>query len=229
MINRVYFFNRDIAKANKCEYSSVRSFLKYFGGILVYIIIIKIIQSSAVFKNDSYIAIGLLPIFMAYILFIHHLSVNGALAQIRAFYSDVFGNVYFLDNNNNGKTQFLIGSLVYSKLSRSKNKQKKALGNAAFVAGAVSAAQTIEEQTNFMRNPDNSAKLLEDSFSKKNVSGNRILKVYKIKEYNKKIKLICDYKQLYNGKIKRKKQITIYKVYTGLDELIELLKKRVVL
>lgn len=216
MINRVYFFNRNIAKSNKCEYSSTRWFIKFFGGILTWILVIKVVQLFFTFKHEEYFVISLLPILIGYEIFIHYVTTNAALAQIRAFYSDVFGNVYFLDNNNNGKSQFLMKS--YGRTTRSMS----------FIVGAVSATQTIEEQTNFMQNPDNSVKLLEESFRENHVSSYNILNVYKIKEERKKIKLICDCKCLDSGKIKRKKHVTIYKVYIGLEELMELLKKRVV-
>lgn len=216
MINRVYFFSRNIAKANKCEYSSTRGFIKFLGGILIWVLIIKVVQLFSTFKHDEYFIISLLPILIGYAIFVHYVTTNAALAQLRVFYSDIFGNVYFLDNNNNGKSQFFIRSR--GRISR----------NISFIAGAVSATQTIEEQINFMQNPDNSVKLLEESFTGTHVSGYNILNVYKIKEESKKIKLICDYKCLDSGKIKRKKHVTIYKVYIGVEELIALLKKRVV-
>ena len=227
MINRVYLYNEELSKKNKTNYSPVKSLLilvVFFGGPLL---VLKILQNLNI--NVSF-PIVLLLILSSILLpcIIFYVDSNILMSKIRVLYSDIYGNLYFLDNNNNGREYFRVGASSQHILKRHDNNFSDSIGNIAMITGTAAALNEISDSFKNMQNPDYCVQLLEDSFNNKSCNGYQILNVYNINHDKSFIKITCDYKNLYNGKIKRKRVIKIYNSYTGIEEFIDLLKKRVI-
>jgi len=221
IINRVFCYSKQVAKANGNKLPILQLVLTTVLGMIALIMFAAITGVNDTF-NPMLFTLFIL-VWMGIIIYYSVILGLRMRNRMTGYATDTNGRIFKVMTINNGQGLYFGGVSVGGMIDQLAGNESGIGESLGGTIGAAAQFYSMNRSAKYMSHPEIVAKMVE---SAPNITGAlvfEILKVYSITDKGKSLKVKCDYTILGTNKIKYEKNLTIEKSFNMLDDLINAL------